>query len=90
LNTTQAHNFLHDCGIRGAFGVRLLDRSSQGIEATEYDRALLRRSAAAFDELKQSGRDTDFLSNPEAAELRIGGGSAIAEGIVLGRAVRRE
>src|SRR5262245_15778237 len=55
-----------------ALGVRLLDRSTRGIAPTIYGDALLKRSAAAFDELKQSVRDIDFLSNPTEGDLRIG------------------
>lgn len=55
-----------------AIGVRLLDRSPQGIEPTIYARALLRRSLVAFDELKQGIRDIEFLANPAVGELRIG------------------
>lgn len=53
-------------------GVRLLDRSARGVEPTIYGDALLKRSVAAFDELKQSVRDIAFLSNPTEGELRIG------------------
>src|SRR5215472_14825010 len=44
-----------------ALGVRLFDRSPQGVEPTAFGRALLRRSLVAFDELKQSIRDIEFL-----------------------------
>jgi DNA-binding transcriptional LysR family regulator len=44
-----------------ALGVRLLDRSAQGIEPTIYGGALLKRSVAVFDELKQTIRDIEFL-----------------------------
>src|SRR5258707_1298017 len=83
LNTTQPAISRSIAELEHAFGVRLLDRSPQGIEPTEYGRALLRRGVAVFDELKQSGRDIAFLSNPEAGELRIGSGALLAEGIVL-------
>jgi DNA-binding transcriptional LysR family regulator len=83
LNTTQPAISRSIAELENAFGVRLLDRSSQGIQPTEYGRALLRRSVAVFDELKQSGRDIDFLSNPDAGELRIGSNPVIAEGIAL-------
>ncbi len=53
------------------FGVRLLDRSSQGVAPTIYGGALLKRSIAAFDELKQSRRDIAFLADPTVGELRI-------------------
>jgi DNA-binding transcriptional LysR family regulator len=55
-----------------ALGVRLLDRGAQGVEATIYGDALLKRSVAVFDELKQSIRDIEFLSDPTVGELRIG------------------
>src|SRR5580700_7158480 len=41
-------------------GVRLVDRSARGVEPTIYGGALLKRSVAAFDELKQSIRDIEF------------------------------
>jgi DNA-binding transcriptional LysR family regulator len=58
--------------------VRLFDRGRQGVEPTIYGHALLRRGNAAFDELKQSVMDIDFLSDPESGELRIGCSEAIA------------
>jgi len=61
-----------------ALGVRLLDRRPQGVEPTMYGGALLKRSVAAFDELKQSIRDIEFLSDPTSGELRIGCPEAIA------------
>jgi DNA-binding transcriptional LysR family regulator len=54
-----------------ALGVRLLDRSAQGIEPTIYGSALLRRSVVVFDELKQSIRDIEFLSDATTGEVRI-------------------
>ncbi len=53
-------------------GVRLFDRGTRGIESTIYGAALLKRTVAVFDELKQSIRDIDFLSDPTVGELRIG------------------
>jgi len=61
-----------------ALGVRLLDRGSQGVEATAYGRALLRRGGVAFDELKQAIRDIEFLASPNAGEVRIGCPETIA------------
>jgi DNA-binding transcriptional LysR family regulator len=61
-----------------ALGVRLLDRRPQGVVPTMYGGALLRRSAAVFDELKQSIRDIEFLADPTAGELKIGCPEAIA------------
>ena len=53
-------------------GVRLLDRSPRGIEPTIYAEAMLKRSVAVFDELKQSVKDVAFLADPTAGELKIG------------------
>jgi DNA-binding transcriptional LysR family regulator len=53
-------------------GVRLLDRGPQGVEATIYGHAFLKRGLAAFDELKQGIRDIEFLADPTVGELRIG------------------
>src|SRR5712664_1143534 len=61
-----------------ALGVRLLDRRPQGVEPTMYGRALLKRSNAVFDELKQSIRDIEFLADPTVGEVRFGCHDAIA------------
>ena len=42
-----------------------------GVEPTMYGEALLYRSRAAFDELRQGIRDIEFLADPTAGELRI-------------------
>jgi DNA-binding transcriptional LysR family regulator len=55
-----------------ALGVRLLDRSAQGIEPTVYGDALLTRSVAVFDDLKQIIRDIQFLSDATTGEVRVG------------------
>jgi DNA-binding transcriptional LysR family regulator len=62
--------------------VRLLDRSAQGVEPTTYGRALLKWSAAAFDNLRQGVKEIEFLSDPTAGDLRIGCGGAMVEGIL--------
>src|SRR5947209_11854572 len=64
-------------------GVRLFDRSQQGVEPTAYGRALLKRTVIVFDELKQSIRDIEFLSNPSVGELKIGCPDSIAATLLL-------
>src|ERR1051325_7150879 len=54
-------------GLEHALGVRLLDRTARGVEPTIYGRALLSRSLAVFDELRQSVKDIEFLSDPGIA-----------------------
>ena len=58
--------------LEDSYAVRLLDRSPRGVEPTVYGTALHRRCVAAFDELKQSGRDIEFLTDPEVGDLWIG------------------
>jgi DNA-binding transcriptional LysR family regulator len=54
-------------------GVRLLDRSRQGVEPTPYGRALIKRGVAVFDELRQGVQDIASLSDPTVGEIRMGG-----------------
>ena len=54
-------------------GVRLLDRSRQGVEPTPSGRALIKRGVAMFDELRQGVHDIASLSNPTVGEIRMGG-----------------
>ena len=53
-------------------GVPLFERSTRGVKPTLYARAMLDRSAAAFDELKQGIRTLEHLADPTAGELWIG------------------
>lgn len=55
-----------------ALNTRLLDRTAKGVIPTPYGEALLRRSHAAFDELRQGIRDIESISDPTAGEVRIG------------------
>ena len=57
--------------LEDALRVRLLDRSSRGIEPTIYAHALLKRGHVVFDELRQGIRDIEFLANPTAGEVRV-------------------
>ena len=66
-------------------GVRLFDRSPQGVEPTPYGRALLRRSIAIFDDLRTSVDEIKFMADPTAGELRIGSTEPLLAG--LGAAV---
>jgi DNA-binding transcriptional LysR family regulator len=71
--------------IESMLGVRLFDRSPQGVEPTSYGRALLKGGVAVFDELRTSLDEIKFLSDPTAGELRIGSTEPILAG--LGAAV---
>jgi DNA-binding transcriptional LysR family regulator len=54
-------------------GVRLLDRSRQGVEPTPCGRALVKRGVAMFDELRQGVHDIASLTDPTVGEIRMGG-----------------
>lgn len=72
LNTTQP-NISRSIGeLEHALGVRLLDRHRQGIEPTEYGRALLDCGVAVFDDLRQGVKNIESLADPTAGEVRIG------------------
>ena len=68
--------------LEDALRVRLLDRSSRGIEPTIYAHALLKRGHVVFDELRQGIRDIEFLANPTAGEVRIVTQSLLAAGLL--------
>jgi DNA-binding transcriptional LysR family regulator len=59
--------------LESTLGVRLLDRSRQGVEPTPYGRALIKRGVAMFDELRQGVEDIACLTDPTAGEVRMGG-----------------
>jgi DNA-binding transcriptional LysR family regulator len=65
-----------------AIGLRLLDRSPQGIEPTIYGRALLKCGVAVFDDLRQGVKELEFLVDPTAGELRIGCTEPLAAGFI--------
>ena len=51
---------------------RLFDRRPRGVEPTMYGEALLKRTRAVFDELRQGVKDIEFLTDPARGEVRIG------------------
>src|SRR5436309_1534606 len=75
-----------------ALGVRLLDRSRQGVEPTPYGRAILNRGRVAFDELRQGIKEIEFLAEPTSGEVRVGAFGATMAGllpVVIDRMSRR-
>src|SRR3954447_5613970 len=82
LNPTQPAVSKLIADLEHTFGVRLLDRSRQGVEPTPHGRALVQHGIAMFDELRQCVSDIDFLSDPTAGELRIGATEPHAAAVV--------
>jgi DNA-binding transcriptional LysR family regulator len=72
LNTTQPNVSRSIAELEHALGVRLLDRQRQGVEPTEYGRALLDCGVAVFDQLRQGIKNIEHLADPTAGEVRIG------------------
>jgi DNA-binding transcriptional LysR family regulator len=63
-------------------GARLLERSPTGVEPTIYGAALLNRSIAVFDELKQSVSEIDALGDPTTGEIRLACPLAVASTLI--------
>jgi DNA-binding transcriptional LysR family regulator len=82
LNTTQPAISKSIAELERAIGVRLLNRSRQGIEPTEYGRALLDGGAAVFDDLRQAVKKIEFLADPTVGEIRVGATEAIIAGLL--------
>jgi DNA-binding transcriptional LysR family regulator len=73
LNTSQPAVSKAIAYLEDTLGVRLLDRSRQGVEPTPYGRALIKRGVAMFDELRQGVQDIASLTDPTVGEIRMGG-----------------
>jgi DNA-binding transcriptional LysR family regulator len=63
-------------------GVRLFDRSSQGVELTAYGRALLKCGTTVFDEMRQGLKQIEFLADPDSGEVRIGCPEIVIAGLL--------
>jgi DNA-binding transcriptional LysR family regulator len=63
-------------------GVRLFDRSPQGVESTIYGEAVLKSAAAIFDDLRQGMQAIEFLADPATGKLRIGTTTPLSAGFV--------
>jgi DNA-binding transcriptional LysR family regulator len=58
--------------LEDAVGVRLFDRSTQGVVLTIYGEILLKSGVEAFDALKQGMRGIKYLATPDAGDVWIG------------------
>jgi DNA-binding transcriptional LysR family regulator len=82
LGVTQPSVSTAIAGLETSLGVRLFNRSSGGVELTQYGQVLLTRGRVAFDELRQGIRDIEFLREPDVGEVRIGCPEVIAAGFL--------
>ena len=58
--------------LEAVLGVRLFDRSTQGVEPTVYGTALMKCGTAVFDELRQGIKTIESLADPTSGDVRIG------------------
>ncbi len=65
-----------------ALGVRLLDRTSQGVEPTAYGRAFISCGTAVFDQMRRGVQEIEFLSDPTTGELRVGCTTPLMEDLI--------
>jgi DNA-binding transcriptional LysR family regulator len=72
LNTGQPAISRSISELEHAFGVRLLDRSRQGVTPTEYGLALLDGGTAVFDDLRRTVKHVAFLADPTVGTIRLG------------------
>ena len=82
LGTSQSVVSEAIANLESAVGVRLLDRSPQGIQPTIYAEALLRRGHVVFDELRAGMRDIEALADSTAGEVRIACTEFLAAGLI--------
>jgi DNA-binding transcriptional LysR family regulator len=82
LNLTQPAVSKAISELEHTLGVRLLDRSRQGIEPTVQGEALIRRGIAICDELRQGVSEIEYLSDPTAGEVRVAASIPMAAGIL--------
>ena len=69
-------------------GVKLFDRTSQGVEVTSYGAALLKCGVNVFDEMRQGLKQIEFLTDPTSGELAVGCRSAAACASLIQRPVK--
>jgi DNA-binding transcriptional LysR family regulator len=65
-----------------ALGVRLLDRTFQGVEPTAYGRAFITCGTAVFDDMRRGVQQIEFLADPTAGRLQVGTATPLVEGLI--------
>jgi len=82
LNMTQPGVSKALAAMERTLGVRLLDRSRQGVTPTIYGEVMLDGGLAAFDEVRQSVVRLNHLTDPNAGILRLACSQPLALGFV--------
>src|SRR3954451_11340787 len=82
LNLTQSGVSKAIADMEHTLGVRLFDRTSQGVEPTLYGSTLRKWGNAIFVDLRQGIKEIEYLADPTTGELRIGCTEAMTAGFV--------
>src|SRR5262245_13154258 len=82
LNTTQPVISRSIADLEHTMGVRLLDRSRQGIEPTVYGRTLLEGGTSVFDDLRQTIKKIEFQADPTVGDIRVGANDGSNAGLL--------
>jgi len=83
LNVSQPAISSAIAALEAVVGVRLLDRSRKGVSPTAYGSVLLKFGQLAIEDLQKGIREIEFLSDPQAGELRIACTDTIANGALI-------
>ena len=68
--------------LEDAVGLKLLERGRSGTEPTAFGAALVRRSEALIDDVREALRELSELADPEAGEVRLGSMETLHAGLV--------
>lgn len=82
LNTTQSAVSRSVAELEHAIGVRLLDRNRQGIHLTAFGKALLDGGATVFDDLRQTVKHIEFLSDPTLGHVSVASNEVTSAGLL--------
>jgi DNA-binding transcriptional LysR family regulator len=72
VNLTQPAVTKAIAGLEDTLGVRLFDRTANGVEPTVHGLAFAPRAVAIFDELRRAAQDLTLVSSGALGSLRIG------------------
>jgi DNA-binding transcriptional LysR family regulator len=82
LNLTQSGVSRAIADMEHTLGVRLFDRTAQGVAPTLYGGALRKWGNAVFDDIRQAVNEIAFLADPTVGELRIGCSEPMLAGLL--------
>jgi DNA-binding transcriptional LysR family regulator len=73
LNTSQSAVSRSIRDLENVVGAKLFDRGPEGVELTDFGKALVEAGASAFDELRQGVRRVEALAGTTQGEVRVAG-----------------